>query len=149
MKAKQIDINDALAYAKKWQEENKTHAKAHLIPANDLIACLEEMKVLVADADGTGKYTLNDTTNAGVRAYMGINRPKGDLPSPQTEKLLLVGTLLDCNGVHRDIVEGEKSSGCKNCDSDTAVEALTGSGVFDVTKPCPSECDVNSPLYNP
>ncbi|MGB6269486.1 MAG: hypothetical protein WBF67_10810 [Olleya sp.] len=147
MSAKPIDINDALDYARKWQNENKTHAKAHLIPAGDLIACLEEMKVLVND--GKGNYTLNNVDKSGVRAYMAIKRPNGTKPSPETEHLLMVGTLVDCNGVHRDIVEGEKPSGCKNCDADATVAALAGSGVFDVTLPCPSECDTNSPLYNP
>lgn len=144
MKSRPIDINDAIAYAKKWQEENKTHAKAFLIPSEDLIACLEEMNVLVND--GNGNYTLKDVGNSGVRAYMAIKRPKGDLPSPQTEKLLFVGTKVDCNGIHRDIVEGEKPSGCNDKKVDTQVLNLNGSGVYDFTEPCPNVCDPNSPL---
>ena len=41
-----IKICDAKAYAKKWQVENKSHAKAFLIPAVDLIDCLIQMDVL-------------------------------------------------------------------------------------------------------
>ncbi|WP_034062639.1 hypothetical protein [Lacinutrix jangbogonensis] len=144
MSARPIDINDAIAYATKWQNENPKHAKAHLIPNEDLIACLEEMGVLVSD--GEGKYTLNVAAGAGVRAYMGINRPEGEAPSPQTEKLLLVGTKLDCEGIPRDLVQGEKPSGCEDKAVDNAVKALAGSGVYDFTKPCPNLCDINSPL---
>jgi len=147
MKAKPIDINDAIAYAKKWQEENENHAKAHLIPVNDLIACLQEMSVLVADE--SGKYSIENVENSGVRAYMGINRPEGSSPSPQTEKLLIVGTKVDCKGIHRDLVEGEKPSGCDDEAVDKVVAALAGSGVYDVTEPCPDNCDPNSPLFNP
>ncbi|WP_055447564.1 hypothetical protein [Lacinutrix mariniflava] len=148
MKAKSIKFNHAITYAKKWQGENETHAKGFLIPSNDLIACLEEMNILVND--GSGKYTLNDDTNSGVRAYMAIKRPDGTPATAQTEKLLLVGTIQDCNGIHRDIVHDEKSSGCTDRKVEIAVANLNGgSGIFDFTAPCPDNCDPNSPLVNP
>lgn len=147
MTAKPIDINDAIAYAKKWQGENKNHAKAFLIPANDLIACLIEMEVLTDD--GTGKYILKNVNDSGVRAYMAIKRPDGDPPTPQTEKLLIVGTKADCNGIHRDIIEGEKPSSCPGKEVDKMVAKLAGSGVYDFTDPCPNYCDTDSPLNNP
>ena len=147
MSTRPVDIDKAIIYARKWQHENTTHAKAFLIPAGDLIACLEEMEVLVNDGDGN--YTLNNVENSGVRAYMAIKRPEGTPASPETEKLLIVGTKVDCTGKHRDIIEGERPSGCKDKTVETAVSALKGSGVYDFTAPCPSECDPNSPLYNP
>lgn len=147
MKARPIDIQEAIAYAKKWQNENENHAKAHLIPVSDLIACLEEMNILVADA--SGKYSVKNVENSSIRAYMAIKRPEKSEPRPETEKLLLVGTMVDCNGIHRDLVQGEKPSGCDDNAVEKAMKAIIGSGVFDVTVPCPSSCDPNSPLYNP
>lgn len=145
MNARTIDIKDAVAYATKWQKENTRHAKAHLIPCEDLIACLEEMEILVSDAEG--KYTLNMVKDSGIRAYMAINRPENAEPSPETEKLLLVGTRIDGEGIHRDLVEDEQPSNCGEKSVDKAVEALKGSGVFDFTRPCPQMCDVHSPLF--
>lgn len=147
MNAKQIDLEDAIIYAREWQEENPTHAKAFLIPSNDLIACLEEMNVLVKQEDG--HYTIENVTDSGVRAYMAIKKSKNNPPSAETEKLLIVGTVKDCNGIYRDIIENEKPSGCSDGETEKAVAALEGSGVFDFTSPCPSTCDPNSPLYNP
>lgn len=47
------------------------------------------------------------------------------------EKLLVVGTRIDNNGVHRDIVEGENTSNCSDRKIDAAIGNLNGSGVFD------------------
>lgn len=137
-----IKICDAKAYAKKWQEENKSHAKAFLIPAVDLIDCLVEMEVLKKQQDGN--YSLKkDLSTSGVRAYMAIKRPVNEKPSALTEKLLIVGTLLNEKGIHKDLVVDQV------CPEEEKVEAIKGSGVFDFTAPCPNECDPNSPLYNP
>jgi len=147
MNSRSIDINKAKTYARKWQHENSTHAKAFLIPANDLIACLEEMEVLINDGDGN--YSLKNVANSGVRAYMAIKRPEETPASPETEKLLIVGTKVDGEGKHRDIIEGEAPSRFNDENIETAFSKLKGSGVYDFTAPCPSECDENSPLYNP
>lgn len=140
---KTIDITVAQGWAKNWQTANPNKCKGFLMPAEDLIAALEEMGVIVYKKDGTPVIT--PTTNAGVRAYMAIDPTNGtDIKNGYGEKLLIVGTYVDCNGIHRDIIENEKPDGCK-----TRPPARTGSGVFDFTDPCPSTCDPNSPLYDP
>jgi hypothetical protein len=135
-----IDINDAINYARNWRNAQPKNCKAFLIPAMDLIDTLEEMGVIKKQSDGN--YSLNNIKNSGVRAYMGIDPSE---PDGGGEKLLIVGTSIDCNGKHRDIVEREKSSGCP---TSFVMPLPTGSGVFDLTTPCPSECDTLSPLEN-
>lgn len=66
----------------------------------DLIDSLEEMGVIKKETDGN--YSLHNIKNSGVRAYMGIDPLESDGGG---EKLLIVGTSVDCNGVHRDIIE--------------------------------------------
>jgi len=107
----------------------------------DLIDALEEMNVLVKDHKG--RYSLKNVKDAGVRAYMAIDPEE---KAGGGEKLLIVGTRIDCNGIHRDIIEGEKPSGCKEGEIEAHVAALDGSGVYDFTEPCPNNCDIKSPL---
>ncbi|WP_452229241.1 hypothetical protein [Lacinutrix sp. MEBiC02404] len=139
-----IKICDAKDWVKKWQEENKSHAKAFLIPAVDLIDCLIEMAVLTKKSDGN-YFIKKDLTDSSVRAYMAIERPANEKPSALTEKLLLVGTLKDKKGIHKDLVIN------KVCPETTEEkeEAIKGSGVYDFTTPCPDNCDPTSPLYKP
>lgn len=144
MSKNEVAIDQAKSWAKKWQKKYKHECKAFLMPAIDLIEALEEMNVLVKQDDGN--YSIQNVASSGVRAYMAIDE---DIKEGRGEKLLIVGTNVDCNGIHRDIIEGEQPSGCDNCEVDATVAALEGSGVFDFTEPCPNECDQNSPLYNP
>lgn len=137
-----IPIKEAKTWAKDYQHKGLTGAKAFLIPVIDLIEALEEMGVIKKETDG--HYSLNNVNEAGVRAYMAVD-PK--ISVANGEKLLIVGTRIDCNGVHRDIIEGEKSSGCKDGEIDAHVSALVNSGVYDFTEPCPNVCDQNSPLF--
>lgn len=149
--SKSIAVLKAENWVKKWQSENSDlnkngnlkHAKAFFIPAEDLIDCLIEMEIL------TDESCINTSlvASAGVRAYMAIDRPATDnVPCATTEKVVLVATTkgVDSNNktVHRDIIEGYV---IKNAPA----HKLVGTGVFDFTAPCPSECDPNSPLYNP
>jgi hypothetical protein len=149
-KTKSIPILEATNYVEKWQSENSglnkngelIHAKAFLIPARDLIDCLIEMEIL-KDLSCINT-SLVDT--AGIRAYMGIDRPSSDtIPSAKTEKLVLVATTKEVNDtktIHRDIIEGYA---IKN----PPPYKLIGTGIFDFTEPCPTVCDPKSPLYNP
>ncbi|WP_299272856.1 hypothetical protein [uncultured Psychroserpens sp.] len=136
-----IDINDAISYVKLWQQKQPNNCKAFLIPAKDLIDTLEEMLVIKKEADGN--YSLNNIEQSGIRAYMAIDPQETD---GYGEKLVIVGTSIDCNGVHRDIVQGEKSPGCPNGEVDNLVSVLTGSGAYDLTTPCPNTCDRLSPF---
>ncbi|MBU2939035.1 hypothetical protein KO494_05720 [Lacinutrix sp. C3R15] len=147
--SKSIPIKIAKERVKKWQLENSNknvnddliHAKAFLISANDLIDCLIEMEVL------KDKSCINTSlvANASVRAYMAIDRAKGKIASADTERLVLVSTVKEVVNnkiIHRDIIEGYT---LKN----PPPYKLVGTGTFDFTKPCPSNCDTESPLYNP
>ncbi|QXP60340.1 hypothetical protein [Olleya sp. HaHaR_3_96] len=143
MSKNEVTLENAKTWAKKWQTENKYHCNAFLMPAIDLIEALLEMNVLVKQDDGN--YSLQNVESSGVRAYMAIDQ---EIENGYGEKLLLVGTKVDCKDIHRDIIEDEKPSGCDNCDVNAAVDKLNGSGIFDFTSPCPSDCDLNSPLHN-
>jgi hypothetical protein len=66
---------------------------------------------------------MNDTTCVGVRAYLAFGNEDG---LPAESKLLLV-----------DVDDNGTSTGADNLNN----------GIYDFTKPCPSNCDVNSPLY--
>jgi len=138
-----IKMHDAKIWAKKWQDENASHAKAFLIPAVDLIDCLKEMGVLVKQSDG--HYKISDLSDSSVRAYMAIKRPPNEAPSALTEKLLIVGTLKNSLGIHKDLVVDDATAGY----GEATAAAIDGSGVYDFTAPCPSECDPGSPLYDP
>ena len=135
MSKNQVSLNDAKAWSKKWQSENPKHCKGFLIPAIDIIQTLEIMEVLVKQQDGS--YKLQNVTDAKIRSYTAIDDSQQE---GFGEKLLFLGTHKDSKGVYRDIIEGQKVPGTEN---------LNGSGIFDFTTPCPSDCDNNSPLVNP
>jgi hypothetical protein len=150
-KSKSIPVKEATNRVKKWQSENSAtnkngdliHAKAFLISAVDLLDCLIEMQI-IKDESCINTSLLD---SASVRAYMAIDRPDTDnTPSAETERLVLVATTKDVDSnnktVHRDIIEGYV---IKN----PPPHKLVGTGTFDFTKPCPNNCDIESPLYNP
>ncbi|MGJ8666659.1 MAG: hypothetical protein ACSHW7_09855 [Patiriisocius sp.] len=131
----EISITDAENWTAAWQKKNPGHAKAFLIPNTDLLSLLEEIGVLVSD--GKGGLTVHSNPLAyGIRAYMAIG------PNPATgeeeEKLVLVGTV-DVKGDYQDQVENSKNP---------LRIPLSGSGAFDLTRPCPVKCDRNSPLVH-
>ena len=139
-----ISIEEAKTWTEKWQTDCPDNCKAFLIPTIDLVEALEEMGVLKKKKNGD--YRLRKVNKTGVRAYMAIDE---NTEEGGGEKLLIVGTRIDCNGVHRDIIEGEKPSSCEDGKINAAVSNLEGSGVFDFTEPCPNNCDQDSPLFNP
>lgn len=66
---------------------------------------------------------MQDENCIGVRAYLAYGNTDGKAPE---SKLLLVD------------VEGDISTGGRD---------IVSNGIYDFTQPCPSTCDVNSPLY--
>lgn len=66
---------------------------------------------------------MQDSNCIGVRAYLAFGNTDGN---PAEAKLLLVD------------VEGDISTGGTD---------VVANGIYDFTRPCPSKCDVNSPLY--
>lgn len=141
-------LKESKTWAKNWQDANPKHAKAFLIPALELMACMQEMGVLKSDGDG--KYIITDgMNNAGIRAYMAIDPSGGtDKKHGYGEKLLIVGTTKDRKGDIIDIIEG-RNVGAEGEECEKELSDLIGSGIFDFTHPCPSDCDPESPLYNP
>lgn len=134
-----IPIEEAKEWAAKWQNQNPQHAKAFLIPMDDIISILKEMKVL-EEVPGDSTYTVNYNPNAGIRTYVAIDE-NVDPSVGSNEKLLIVGTELNDQGIHCDIVEGG------DYPKDKSITRI-GSGVFDFTTPCPNYCDPNSPLLS-
>lgn len=135
-----IPMNVAENWVADWQAQNPNHAKAFLIPVEDLIETLTEMNIIQDIPGQPGQFTISYNQDAGVRAYMAIDN-QVDPSVGSDEKLLLVGTEMDANGVHCDIVEGGHYP-------TTGIQRI-GSGVFDFTRPCPNLCDTSSPLFNP
>ncbi|WP_430466911.1 hypothetical protein [Winogradskyella ouciana] len=135
-----IPVKQAKDWAKEWQTANTNCAKAFLIPASDLIAMLTEMGVVTKDAK-TGTLTVGSTVDQGIRAYVGINpdNKKRGMAEGYGNGLFLVGTE-DVKGVHKDIVEGNTG---------VDLSKMVGTGVYDFIRPCPSNCDITSPLYDP
>jgi len=141
MSTKTRPIKDAINWAYNWQSANPNKCKGFLMPAADLIGALTEMGVI----DTSGKVVESKVNDAGVRAYMAIDPTNGiTKANGYGEKLLIVGTYVDCNNTHRDIIQNEKPNNCK-----ALPPVPTGSGVFDFTDPCPTTCDDKSPLYDP
>ncbi|WP_299113815.1 hypothetical protein [uncultured Winogradskyella sp.] len=129
-----ISIEDAKNWTKNYQDNMKSgDAKAFLISCETIVDILKEMKVL---QEAKGVITLQNVESSSIRAYLAVN-PKQTEANGQT--LIMVGTMKDSNGVDRDMVEGEKNAPFSKSD-------LNGSGAFDFSKPCPNNCDPDSPL---
>lgn len=133
MNVKTIPVGEARNCTNNWQNTYKTAAKAFLIPINDLIDSLKEMNVITRNTDGS--IIINDIGNAGVRIYMAMDSSK---KVAKGEKVFIVATKKDSQGIHRDIITDEKN---------TIPTAMEGTGIFDFSQPCPNTCDTDSPLY--
>ena len=118
-------LKDAIQWTKNWQENNKSHAKAFLIPVDDLLACFDEMGLKLSK-DANGKFQVaSDGAEAYIRSYMAID-------DGGEERLLIVGTKSSDGTQYDDMVETPSGD----------------SLVYDFTKPCPSDCDPGSKLYH-
>ncbi len=135
-----IPLKQAKAWAKTWQEMNPECAKAFLIPISDLVNALIEMGIAKRNTDGG--FEVKEVPNAAVRAYLGMNPDPTErsLKNGYGNKLYIVGTRKE-GDIYKDLVVDDQPS--------PAAVGLTGSGIFDFTKPCPSDCDPGSPLVNP
>jgi hypothetical protein len=120
-----IPAGEAEGYTKAWRTQknlNPTYAKAFTIKIQELEDLLAELKGMPqADA---------------VRVYLAIKpTPAGD----DMETIILCGV----NGFNPD-------RGANGTDIVTykAANGEEVSGCFDFNFPCPTTCDVNSPLYS-
>ena len=100
--------------------------RAVLIPINDLLAIIQ--KYTTVDDEGNAISTLT-----GVRTYFAIKATDQDLPDEVTALVVAV----DKEG--NDLINTTIALG----------EGGDGSDIYDFTKPCPSECDPESPLFVP
>lgn len=123
-----IPVKEAQEWVNAWRAKFAT-CKGFLIPAEDLVAVLKEMNILKED---NGQFVLNEdnVSDNGARAYLAIDDKE---PEGNGEKLLIVGTTKEPDGTHKDIIYENSKDG--------------NSGIYDFTKPCPSTCDVTSPLF--
>ncbi len=136
-----IPVSEAEVWTAKWRESCPENCKAFLIPAVDLIEVLNEMGIL-GDKAAAKAQKRASKRKLDVRAYMAIETFENGATE---EKILLVGTQQDSEGVYRDILNGSIDG-----KGETEVKGLKGpegnSGVYDFTSPCPPYCDDESPL---
>lgn len=135
-----VNIEDAEEWTKAWQANCKDVAKAFLIPMEDILELLTELKVLQPDGNGNLFTNGTDYPMDGLRVYNGlIMDPNNPTSVAKAEKkIVLVGTV-NVDGEDQDQVENSKDS--------PKVE-LSGSGAFDFGMPCPKRCNKNSSLYH-
>ena len=130
-----IPLKEAEKWTKNWRTKCPDNCKAFLIPSIDLIEALEEMGVL--KKKDNGDYALHHVEGSYIRAYVGIDPKETE---GNGEKLLIVGTKRDRDGVYRDMVPERRNN--------SVVALKDGEGsVYDFTRPCPNNCDQDSPLY--
>lgn len=135
-----IPLSEAQDWVRAWQKNFPECAKAFLIPVPDLVHAFMEMGVVTENTDGS--LQIKEIPDAAVRGYIGLN-PKKDERSFKNgygNKLYIVGTRKE-GDIYKDIVVDDQPS--------PEATGLTGSGIFDFTHPCPSDCDPGSPLANP
>ena len=136
-----ISLPTAKKWAKTWQSMNSECAKAYLIPIDDLISAFLEMGIVSETTNGT--FTLNPKPKAAIRCYLGTNPDPNERSKAQGygNKMYIVGTNFE-RGKYKDIILGERETAA------IENENLEGTGIFDFTKPCPNNCDEDSPLFN-
>ena len=127
-----ISLDKAKKWTKEWRDDESDYNKynecnAFLIPIKDLKELLAEM----GDSDD----------NAYVRAYLGVEKKVNEETHEKTftEKLAIVGTrhVQDSEGkwYYQDRITDEMGN-----------EYGGGGGIYDFTRPCPPNCDDDSPL---
>tara|TARA_R110001632_G_scaffold19898_15_gene59900 strand:- start:7226 stop:7645 length:420 start_codon:yes stop_codon:yes gene_type:complete len=137
MKNYQIPVAKAAEWTALWRKRCPNNCKAFLLPVEDLVGVLKEMKIL--QEVEAGVFKIDEGEEQYARAYMAIDalETKGG-----GEKVLLVGTkkepLTKEKNVYRDIINGDIMA--KEGDGD-------GTGIYDFSKPCPEHCDPDSPLF--
>jgi len=123
MEVNTICLDTAVAWTTAWRSEDGTFTdhkdlKAFLIPLDDLKEVIAEPNVV------------------NVRAYIGVDASNDNEPH-----LIIVGV----NEDGEDIIYKAASTDCN--DKNGTVSAGTNTGLYDFSQPCPTTCDVNSPLF--
>jgi hypothetical protein len=119
MKENTITLEEAKTWAARWRREEGDYNKHHELKAF-LIPKVDLLEVLEEGIDA-------------ARAYIGID-------DDGVERLMIVGTKYDeKTDTYVDMITGSTGR------ADSAV--LPEGDIYDFTQPCPSTCDINSPLY--
>jgi hypothetical protein len=125
-----IPLNDAIARVTLFRDKfigeipDAKIPRAILIPIADLMAIVD--KYTIIDDDGNAKSTIE-----GVRAYFAVKVTDRDLPDDITALIVPV----DLKG--NDIITTTTDNLQEGDDTE----------IYDFTKPCPDQCDPESPLY--
>lgn len=130
-----IPLDEAVARVTRFREKMiKSGAipesdipRAILIPIDDLLAIIQ--KYTTVDDEGNVRSTLT-----GVRTYFAIKAT--DVNQPDEVTALVVAVDKEGN----DLI---------NTTVGVGLGEEGGSEIYDFTKPCPSECDPESPLFVP
>ncbi len=132
-----IPLDDAIARVTLFREKmvksdsmpENDIPRAILIPIDDLLAIIQ--KYTTIDDQGNVVCTLK-----GVRTYFAIKATDKDLPDEVTALVVAV----DLKG--NDIINTGNGVGVGVGDEESTE-------IYDFTKPCPTECDDESPLFVP
>jgi len=126
-----IPLSEAEAWTTEWRAEESSYnshneCNAFLIPVEDLNEVLAEMG--------------NPTSNAYVRAYLGVKTDNSTLPPTQTEKLIIVGTVA-ASEPGGTVYKDRLPAGARGPGDSTPTGKL-----YDFTLPVPPHGDNTSPL---
>jgi hypothetical protein len=125
-----VSIPDAKARVERFRRQlagsmpESNIPRAILIPIADILAIINKYQFI--DKDGNTRNELQ-----GVRAYFAVKQGDQSLPDDVTALIVPV------NLQGKDIVSDGKSLGTESSDTD----------IYDFTKPCPDQCDPDSPLF--
>jgi hypothetical protein len=127
-----IPLNDAILRVTLFREQLAASVppekipRAVLIPIDDLLAIIERYSAV--DENGNVHNTLQ-----GIRAYFAVKATDKDLDNDITALIVPV------NKLGNDVITTKVGVGDDEDDTE----------IYDFTKPCPSECDEESPLFIP
>ena len=112
---KKISLNTGISWTSQYRSSHANEARAFLVSVQALNSLLAEM----------GNPTDPEVC---IRIYKGLDT------STNEEKLVLVGTKKDRDGMYRDLLP------------DTGDTTDSEHNLYDFSRPCPPECDPSSPL---
>lgn len=116
-----ICLQKAVDWTTLWRSQDGTFTDH-----NDLKAFL----IPLADL----QEVMKEPNVANVRAYIGIDASNDNQPH-----LIIVGV----NEEGEDIIYDAAGEGCVDGDGEV------NTGLYDFSQPCPTTCDITSPLYGP
>lgn len=129
----EVPVGDAINWTRNWLSQGAIDPKSlrsFLIPTDDFVQLLIQMNIL--QQVGDNNYQLNPDNGLDIRGYLGNNGAEN--------KMVFVATT-NVGGVYHDIIDGKIDG--QTYEGQTMPD---GSGIYDFTRPCPPDCDPNSPM---